>query len=70
MDINARHHHEDASYLQELQRTLPQSFDDFEPDFVIYNAGTDCMEGDELGRMKLTATAIIERDEMVFFEAL
>ena len=55
MDIDAAHHKEDTSYMEVLRRKLPESFDDFEPDFVIYNAGTDCMEGDRLGRMELTA---------------
>jgi histone deacetylase 11 len=45
---------------------LPQAFSEFKPDFVIYNAGTDCMSGDPLGRLDLSPEAIIQRDEIVF----
>ena len=33
---------------------------------MIYNAGTDCLEGDPLGNLSLTADGIIKRDEAVF----
>ena len=35
-------------------------------DFIIYNAGTDIMKGDRLGRLKVEPEDIIKRDEMVF----
>ena len=38
----------------------------FKPDFVIYNAGTDCLEGDPLGQLSLSAEGIIKRDEAIF----
>lgn len=49
---------------------MPRAFAEFKPDFVIYNAGTDCMEGDPLGRLQVTAEGVIERDEIVFRTAL
>ena len=42
------------------------AFREFKPDFVIYNAGTDCMCGDPLGRLNITEDGIIARDELVF----
>lgn len=39
--------------------------DNFCPDFVIYNAGTDILENDPLGRLSITADGIIARDEVV-----
>lgn len=39
---------------------------DFSPEFVIYNAGTDCMVGDPLGRLNISEMGIIKRDEIVF----
>ena len=33
---------------------------------VIYNAGTDCMQGDPLGRLNISEQGIINRDETVF----
>ena len=40
--------------------------DAFNPDFVIYNAGTDCMEHDPLGNLNISPAGIIARDEVVF----
>jgi hypothetical protein len=42
----------------------------FQPEVLFYNAGTDCLKGDPLGGMQLTAAGIRERDEIVFHEAL
>lgn len=35
-------------------------------EYLVYNAGTDCMNGDPLGGMKLSSKAIIERDKIMF----
>ena len=43
---------------------------DFDPDFIIFNAGTDCMAGDPLGNLNITKNGIIQRDEIVFKHAL
>lgn len=37
-----------------------------QPDFVIYNAGTDILKGDPLGRMNVSAQGIASRDAAVF----
>jgi histone deacetylase 11 len=37
--------------------------DFFQPEFVIYNAGTDILENDPLGRMNISPQGIIRRDE-------
>ena len=37
---------------------------------VIYNAGTDCMIGDPLGRLSITEQGIIMRDELIFKHCL
>jgi histone deacetylase 11 len=59
----------DAEYLSILQQNLPQALDEFAPDFIIYNAGTDILAGDEVGRLQVSAQGIIERDEFVFAQA-
>ncbi|EFJ48813.1 hypothetical protein VOLCADRAFT_59975 [Volvox carteri f. nagariensis] len=41
-------------------RTLPR------PDLVIYNAGTDVLAGDPLGRLGMTAAGVVQRDEVVW----
>lgn len=43
---------------------------DFEPEFVIYNAGTDCLVGDPLGGLGVSEQGIIDRDEIVFQHCL
>lgn len=36
------------------------------PDIIFYNAGTDILDGDTLGRLKVSFEGVIRRDEMVF----
>ena len=43
-----------------------KAFEKFTPDLVIYNAGTDCMQGDPLGGLSISPQGIIQRDELVF----
>jgi histone deacetylase 11 len=57
-------------YLGQLEFHLNEAFDQFKPDMVIYNAGTDILEGDPLGRMSVSAGGVIQRDEKVFRHAL
>ena len=47
---------------------MKRCFIDFKPDMVIYNAGTDCMHGDPLGRLNISPNGIILRDQVVFQE--
>mmetsp|Transcript_8079 Transcript_8079/g.9169 ORF Transcript_8079/g.9169 Transcript_8079/m.9169 type:complete len:93 (+) Transcript_8079:332-610(+) len=43
---------------------------EFQPEFVIYNAGTDIMKGDPLSGLNITENGVIARDELVFQSAL
>lgn len=59
----------DAEYLAAVRSALEQGFQKCpggRPDLVIYNAGTDVLKGDPLGRLCVTAAAVQERDEMVW----
>lgn len=47
-------HDDDASHLQALKNAIPSAYNSFQPQLVIYNAGTDCMVGDPLGRLEIT----------------
>ena len=60
----------DIDYLDRLAGELELAFRDFAPDLIIYNAGTDILAGDPLGRMNISEQGIIDRDEMVFRKAL
>jgi len=39
----------DDDYLTKLETQIPPIVDSFQPDFILYNAGTDCLDGDPLG---------------------
>ena len=53
-----------------LSSCLSQSIAEFEPNFIIYNAGTDILKGDPLGLLDITPEGVVERDEFVFRSAL
>lgn len=57
-------------FIDLLKGGLKISFDEFKPDIIFYNAGTDLMDGDPLGRCCIPESDVIKRDEMVFHEAL
>ncbi|CAG0919766.1 unnamed protein product [Notodromas monacha] len=59
----------DEEYLLALRSKLQEAFEEAKPDFVFFNAGTDILEGDTLGRLSITREGIIERDEIVFRKA-
>lgn len=53
-------------YLELLHKWLPNSITEFNPDVIIYNAGTDIYLKDNLGNLSITKEGIIKRDEYVF----
>ena len=63
-------------YLNTLQNNLDHAFKTFrknsknKPDLIIYNAGTDPYEKDQLGGLNVSFDGMIKRDEMVFKKAL
>ena len=57
---------ETAEYLGLLRAHLGAAVTRFAPDLIVYNAGTDCLVGDPLGRLAVSADGIVERDLHVF----
>ena len=55
----------DEDYLGLLDAHLPEVLDAFRPDLVIYLAGADPLEGDQLGGLALTLEGLRKRDERV-----
>ncbi|CAN1786388.1 Histone deacetylase 2 [Linum perenne] len=53
-------------YLSKLDNALEVAGQMFDPELVIYNAGTDILDGDPLGRLKISPLGISNRDEKVF----
>lgn len=45
---------DDKTYLDLLHRNLKRSLHEFQPDFVVYNAGTDILQGDPLGNLDVS----------------
>lgn len=45
---------------------MKKSIESFKPEFILYNAGTDVIEGDPLGQCSITPEGIIKRDQIVF----
>ncbi|XP_005052896.1 PREDICTED: histone deacetylase 11 isoform X1 [Ficedula albicollis] len=57
---------EDAEYLQKVQTHVEGALNEFQPDIVVYNAGTDVLDGDPLGGLAISPQGIVKRDEVVF----
>ncbi|KAJ8640961.1 hypothetical protein MRB53_017655 [Persea americana] len=53
-------------YLEKLDEALKVAEHKFDPELVVYNAGTDILDGDPLGRLKVSPSGVISRDEKVF----
>jgi len=64
--IEVQNNIEDEHYLSLLEKGLKEAMCECQPDFVVYNAGTDVLRGDCLGKMSLTPEGVIQRDELVF----
>lgn len=59
----------DNKYLKELRSHFPRLYEEFRPDLVIYLAGADPYEKDQLGNLRLTLEGLKERDRIVIGEA-
>ncbi|CAI9093665.1 OLC1v1029223C2 [Oldenlandia corymbosa var. corymbosa] len=55
-----------SEYLTKLDDALEVASRNFNPELIIYNAGTDILDGDPLGRLKISPEGIGMRDEKVF----
>lgn len=69
LDIGLPDGTDDAAYLAQLDQALDQLFARFDPQLIIYLAGADPHEGDRLGRLKLSAAGLAERDRRVLAAA-
>uniref|UniRef100_A0A8C0JAH6 Histone deacetylase 11 n=1 Tax=Chelonoidis abingdonii TaxID=106734 RepID=A0A8C0JAH6_CHEAB len=60
---------EDTEYLQKVQTHVEGALNESRPDIIIYNAGTDILDGDPLGGLAISPQGIVKRDEAVFMAA-
>lgn len=59
----------DEEYIRALKEHFPRLYKDFNPQLVVYVAGADPYELDQLGGLKLTKEGLRERDRIVLEEA-
>ena len=60
---------DDAMYMTELERHVPDVIERFMPDIVLYQAGVDPHRDDRLGRLALSDEGLQARDAFVIREA-
>ncbi|XP_027201169.2 histone deacetylase 11 [Dermatophagoides pteronyssinus] len=67
-EIHVSYRTNDENYIKLLDFHLNAIIetDHFQPSLIIYNAGTDCLQGDRLGQLKITPEGIMKRDETMF----
>jgi len=56
---------DDEGYMRALEQHLPAAFEQFQPDFMFYQAGVDPHVADKLGRLSLTDLGLEQRDRFV-----
>lgn len=59
----------DETYLNKLKENIPGILDDFKPELIVYVAGADPYQDDQIGGLDLTKEGLKKRDEFVFSEA-
>ncbi|MGB8958655.1 MAG: histone deacetylase [Candidatus Aminicenantales bacterium] len=59
----------DAKYLGELRARIPKLYREFRPNLILYLAGADPYEKDQLGGLSLTKAGLKERDKLVIESA-
>ncbi|XP_034724414.1 histone deacetylase 11 isoform X2 [Etheostoma cragini] len=61
---------EDSEYLQKVELHCDGALNEVRPDIIVYNAGTDILDGDPLGGLSISPQGIVNRDEIVFRAAM
>lgn len=65
LDVELHDGCDDGAYLAALVPAL-EAVAAFRPDLVLYQAGVDVLEGDRLGRLRVTLEGLAQRDRLVF----
>ncbi len=65
LDIGLPDGADDAGFLAVLEKHLPVVLEEFDPDFVFYQAGVDPHTDDALGRLSLSDAGLEARDRFV-----
>ena len=70
LDIGLPDRSGDDEYMTALENALPKIMTDFKPDLMVYVAGADPFEDDQIGGLALTKRGLSRRDEFVFKQAM
>jgi acetoin utilization deacetylase AcuC-like enzyme len=70
LDIGLDQHLSDQPYLEVVENTLLRLLDEQQPDLVLYDAGADVWQGDELGHLDISWAGVQQRDELVLSHCL
>jgi len=69
MDIGLRDKVRDKEYLENLEDNIPKIISDFKPGFIMYVAGADPYENDQIGNLALTKNGLKKRDYFIYNQA-
>ena len=69
MDIGLADRTKDKEYLAHLENNIPKIISDFKPDLIMYVAGADPYEHDQIGNLGLTKTGLRNRDYFIYSQA-
>jgi acetoin utilization deacetylase AcuC-like enzyme len=69
LDIGLSDFTRDKEYLAQLYDKVPKIINTFKPDLILYVAGADPYEGDQLGNLALSKEGLRERDNFVYTQA-
>ena len=61
---------QDEEYLKKVETCVENGLTQFNPDIVIYIAGSGILDTDSLGRMSISREGLIRRDEIVFTKVI
>ena len=70
MDIGLRDWTGDKVYMEYLGDNIPKIISSFKPEIILYLAGADPYEEDQLGNLRLTKKGLRQRDNFVCTQAL
>lgn len=69
MDIGLADRAKDREYLAHLEKNIPKIISDFKPELIMYVAGADPYEHDQIGNLALTIDGLKKRDSFVYEQA-
>lgn len=66
LDIALPAHTGDIQYLSILYSVIPELIKTVNPDILFYQSGVDILENDRLGKLKMSAEGVRQRDRFIF----